>query len=89
MSSESMLVANCKNVTVKVSDEVAAGYNATKVSGGGSDQIQDDDATPQDIHYTKISFTADNNQKLRCYFKNGSLQRCKKLKNKLVSSQAK
>lgn len=87
-SSESMMTANCKHAQVKTSEDVTAGHNATKISGGGSDQIQDDDATQQDTHYAKISFITDNGIKLRCYFKNGNLQKCKTLKMKPTASKS-
>lgn len=68
----------CKNANKQTSVDVAHDNDHNHVSGGDSDQIQDDDIQTKDNVFDKISFISDNNIKMQCYYKNNKLTKCTK-----------
>ncbi len=76
-TTESQIRTKCKNTSEKISEYVKDGHNSNHVSGAGSDQIQNDDENVTDNQYDAWTFTNDANQKMKCYFKNSKLLKCK------------
>lgn len=86
---ESTIAANCKNVSQKNDKQITSGHNAGNLRG--SDQISQDDPDPTIANLQKIRFTTDDGTKLRCYYDNSKLVKCKQKnkpqsKNKTASS---
>jgi hypothetical protein len=75
--SEADIQSKCKNVSESITDDVKDGHNSTHVSGGGADQIQDDDESVTDNQFDTWYFTNDANKKMKCYFKNHKYVKCK------------
>lgn len=76
-TAESTLMA-CKNSKKQTTVDVAHDNDHNHVSGGDSDQIQDDDIQTKDNVFDKISFVNDNKVKMTCYYKNNKLTKCTK-----------
>lgn len=77
-TTESTIQSNCKNYTIKYSEDVVGGDD-----GASSHNLQPvvpvvEPMTDDDVRrLAKVKFTTDQGQKMECFYKNGKLYKCK------------
>lgn len=87
---ESTLLANCKGATVR-NASVVVGAPPQKNAGGGGNAVAlpsqgEDDEDGDDANMERVKFYADDGTYMKCYYKNGTLFKCKAKPAKVKSA---